>query len=125
MNKSQAMDSVDFGAVAPEVAATPVETVLSVLSLLERAPFRRASARTREMLIDLLVEQHFYDRALRHIGALARTARRPGREEIVLACSVRPPSWDPPEPPAEYEELDELDLEPIAGAREDSGVPAS
>jgi hypothetical protein len=85
-----------------------------VLAFLERAPFRRASTRTREMLIDLLVEQHFYDGALQHIGALARGARRrPAREEIALACSVRPLAWDPPEPLPDYEELDELDLEPL------------
>jgi hypothetical protein len=114
MNKSEASSSLHFGAAAPEVAATPVETVLSVLAFLERAPFRRESARTREMLIDLLVEQHFYDGALQHIGALARgTRRRPAHEEIALACSVRPPAWDPPESQAEYEELDELDLEPL------------
>lgn len=114
MNKSEVSSSLNFGAVAPDIAATPVETVLSVLAFLERAPFRRESARTREMLIDMLLEQHFYDGALQHISALARTRRgAPAREEIALACSVRPPAWDPPEPSPEYEELDELDLEPL------------
>jgi len=114
MNKSEISSSLYFGSAAAELAATPVETLLSVLAFLERAPFRRESARTREMLIDLLLDHHSYDGALQHIGALARHARsKPAREEIAIACSVRPPAWDPPEPVPEYEELDELDLEPL------------
>lgn len=114
MNNSQVSSSRRFSPASAELAAIPVDTVLSVLAFLERAPFRRESARTREMLIDLLLEHHSYDGALQHIGGLARARfAAPAREEIALACSVRPPAWDPPEPLPEYEELDELDLEPL------------
>jgi hypothetical protein len=114
MNKSEVSTPFAHGSVSTELSAAPLETMLSVLAFLERAPFRRESARTREMLIDLLLEHHHYDGALQHIGALVRGKRAAlAREEIALACSVCPPAWDPPDPMPEYEELDELDLEPL------------
>jgi hypothetical protein len=77
------------------------------------APAHPEATRVRETLIDVLLEHRHYERGLRHIALLAR-AWLPAHpsQEIARACSVPLPTEDPPAPIDEYEELDELDLEP-------------
>lgn len=82
-------------------------------AFLAHNPRHREATRVREALIDLLLEYGYYDGALLHIAALTRlSSSRVPAQEIARACSVPPPGREPPELGGEFDELDELDLEP-------------
>ena len=81
-------------------------------AFLAHDPGHGEAPRVREALIDLLLDCGHYDGALLHVAAQTLTSSKVPAPEIARACSVPPPGHEPLELSDEFDELDELDLEP-------------